>query len=232
MTAEADTAPESAPANPVVAFTAPAEENVEVAGTVDEVEVPEVIEADSAPMRVAGDHADAAGDDFVVEDGAEGEWVAADEAIAAAAPPQPSAVPAPAPVVVPAAAPARTAVAPRAGHYVVQIGAFTEEANVSAAWDRAVGRYAELAQYEPRRTVFQHGQTYYRLSFGGFDDWSEANGLCRSLKARGQQCFVRARVDGAPTQMAAAVSSGDGWFAGHLRTEVASRDTENSGWFA
>ncbi|MBC2778107.1 SPOR domain-containing protein [Parasphingopyxis marina] len=231
MTADAETQ------NAVVAYTAPAEDDYSVARSIDEVDVPETITADSTPVRVA------AADGFVVEDEDEGQWVAADEAIAAAAP---------APVA-PRAAPVRISALPApqatsAGRYVVQIGAFEQEALVSVAWDRAVSRNAELAQYEPRRTVFQHGQTYHRLSFGGFDNWAEANTLCRSLKTRGQQCFVRERVADAPTRAAAvtpasasvsvavatAERGGRGWFAGRLRGDVvASRETgATSGWFA
>lgn len=86
MTAEAPVAEDFVEENPVVAVTTPVEES-----TFTEVEVPEVIEADEAPMRVAAAETEEftppAADAFIVEEEDAFAPVEADEAIAAAAAP-------------------------------------------------------------------------------------------------------------------------------------------------
>lgn len=114
-----------------------------------------------------------------------------------------------------AAAPVAQPVAPAAqaapaagGRFVVQLGAFSSEANVRVAWDRAVRRYSGLSAYTPSHATFDRGRTLYRLSFGGFASSREAARMCRTLRARGQECFVRTRAGDAPLQMAARAGAG------------------------
>jgi Flp pilus assembly protein TadD/cell division septation protein DedD len=96
-------------------------------------------------------------------------------------------------------APARIA---RGGRYVVQLGAFSSQASVERAWAGAYRRYG-LAAHEPRSTTFNlSGRTLYRLSAAGFGTHGDAARVCRSIKARGGACFVRALAGDAPVRWA------------------------------
>lgn len=106
------------------------------------------------------------------------------------------------------AAPAASAAPATDGRYVVQLGAFSTEANVRVAWNRAVRRYSGLSAYTPSHATFDRGRTLYRLSFGGFATSREAARMCRTLRSRGQECFVRTRAGDAPLQMAARAGAG------------------------
>ncbi|QLC21258.1 tetratricopeptide repeat protein [Parasphingopyxis sp. CP4] len=237
MTAEAPVAEEYIEENPVVAVTAPVEES-----TFTEVEVPEVIEADETPMRVAAAETEEftppAADAFIVEEEDAFAPVEADEAIAAAAAPVEEPIVALTAPVVAAEAPAEEewlavlraaraperpveAVAPVAqpeapavqarqsdGRYVIQLGAFATQSNVQVAWNRALRRHNALSNYAPSGATIEHGRTLYRLSFGGFETRGEANRMCRTLRSRGQDCFVRVRAGDAPLQMAARTGAG------------------------
>lgn len=94
------------------------------------------------------------------------------------------------------------------GRYVIQLGAFATRSNVEVAWDRAVRRHGALADYTPSHATFEQGRTLYRLSFGGFENRREAARMCRTLRSRGQECFVRTRAGDAPLQMAARGGAG------------------------
>lgn len=109
--------------------------------------------------------------------------------------------------VAPAAQPAPAAPATN-GRFVVQLGAFSSEASVEVAWNRAVRRYSGLSAYTPSHATFDRGRTLYRLSFGGFATSREAARMCRTLRSRGQECFVRTRAGDAPLQMAARAGAG------------------------
>ncbi|QLC23859.1 tetratricopeptide repeat protein [Parasphingopyxis algicola] len=234
MTAEADVGSDDQ--DPVVAFTAPAETgavaDVEAVPVIEAEETPMRVAAVETE-----DYSAPAADAFIVEEEDNYEVADASDAIAAAAAPPAQPVVALTAPVVAASAPAEeswlavlraaraperpvTAVAPvdqpaapaasrsSNGRYVVQLGAFSNRANVRVAWDRAVRRYGGLAEYTPSRATFERGRTLYRLSFGGFESRREANGLCRTLRSRGQECFVRARAGDAPLQMAARSGAG------------------------
>ncbi len=241
MMAEAPAVEDYAGQTPVVAFTAPAE-----AGSVANVDVPDVIEADPAPMRVAAaeveDYSAPAADAFIVEDEDNYEEVDASDAIALAAAPSARPVVAlTAPVLaaasqaapgeeswlavlraarvpertVRAVAPVAQPVAPAAraaqasnGRYVIQLGAFSTEASVRVAWDRAVRRHGDLAQYSPSHATLERGRTLHRLSVGGFESSREAARMCRTLRSSGQDCFVRTRAGDSPLQMAARSGAG------------------------
>ncbi len=222
MTAEYQPAEAFAPVetDPVVAFTAPAETGVTVAAAtpiVSEVDVPAFIPADPTPVRiaptpprVAGDYAPPREIAFIVEE--ENEAIEMASTAPVAFPPAPP--PAPAPVAAPVAMTAPESADPEPvrrssdGRFMVQIGAFARQSNVDVAWNRAVRRYGELASYEPSRTTLERSRTLYRLSFGGFHTRGDADRMCRTLKGRGVDCFVRARAGDAPLRIAARSGSG------------------------
>lgn len=232
MTAEAPVDDEFTEQGPVVAFTAPAER--EIAPIIEADEEPMRV----AVTEVEDYSAPAPNAFIIEEEDNYETADAAEAIAAAAAPSSQPVVALTAPVIAAAAAPAEedwlavlraaraperpaAAVAPVAqpttpaaaahhanGRYVVQLGAFATEANVQVAWDRAVRRHGALAEYNPSRATIQQGRTLYRLSFGGFESRGEANRLCRTLRSRGQDCFVRARAGDAPLQMAARGGAG------------------------
>lgn len=89
-------------------------------------------------------------------------------------------------------APVRVAaVAPASGQWVVQLGAFDNVGVAKDAWGRIVRRHAGFGGRTPNGMSFKAGATtFYRLSVGGFAR-ADANRMCRAVKARGGDCFVR-----------------------------------------
>ncbi|WP_325281994.1 SPOR domain-containing protein [Sphingomonas sp.] len=85
--------------------------------------------------------------------------------------------------------------APRAlagGQYYVQLGAFENAGVARDAWSRLSARVSALAGQTPRgMSATVDGGQYYRLSVGGYAR-GDANALCRTVRARGGRCFVRA----------------------------------------
>lgn len=107
---------------------------------------------------------------------------------------------------------ARAVVKPTSGSWYVQLGAFDNAAVAKDAWGRAQRRYTAFRSHQPQGMSFTKGNaTFYRLSVGGFAR-ADAVGACRSYRARGGVCFVRA---GAGDQMASWLGKG--------RVQVASR---------
>jgi Flp pilus assembly protein TadD len=99
-------------------------------------------------------------------------------------------------------APVRSAAA-GPGRFVVQLGAFSSAANVERAWASAYKRYGFGARTPLSTTVKLPGRgTLHRLSVAGFDSHGAASQVCRSVKAKGGACFVRAVAGDAPTQWA------------------------------
>ncbi|MEA3039300.1 MAG: hypothetical protein QOE79_1813 [Sphingomonadales bacterium] len=100
-----------------------------------------------------------------------------------------------------AVASARSASGP--GKYAVQLGAFSSAGNVERAWAQAYKRYG-FADHIPLSTTFSlPGRgTFHRLSVAGFDSRDEASRVCRSVRAKGGACFVRAVAGDAPVQWA------------------------------
>src|SRR4051812_12371706 len=100
-----------------------------------------------------------------------------------------------------AVAPAPSASGP--GKYAVQLGAFSSAGNVERAWAQAYKRYG-FADHVPLSTTFTlPGRgTFHRLSVAGFDSRDEASRVCRSVRAKGGACFVRAVAGDAPVQWA------------------------------
>jgi len=119
---------------------------------------------------------------------------------------------APAPVRVAVAKPAAKPVAkatpvqatkPASGNYYVQLGAFESAAVAKDSWTRAARRVPTLAGYTPQGAKFSTKTgNFYRLSVGGFAR-SDANALCRQVRAGGGACFVRAQAGDAVASWAA-----------------------------
>ncbi len=87
----------------------------------------------------------------------------------------------------PVPAPTRAATGP----YVVQLGAFANAAVAREAWQKLSGRVLALGRLKPQGATVPSGSaSVYRLSVGGFAR-SDADGLCRAVKAGGGTCFVR-----------------------------------------
>lgn len=113
----------------------------------------------------------------------------------------------PAPVRVAAAQPAPAASAK--GNFYVQLGAFRGNDAARAAWNRARADHGALSGRTP--STMAAGNGLIRVSVGGYAR-ADADALCRSVKANGGACFVRA---GAGDRIAA-------WGAGG-RTQLAAR---------
>jgi Flp pilus assembly protein TadD len=212
--AEAEPAPAPAPAS------APSPQPVAVAAAAAPAPVPAPVQAAPAPVQTAQavvpdwDSAPAKGPgpqpvaDPVVED----TKPLYAEAVQALVRPNPAVIRASAPIapVGHFEAPARrgftravATVRSDAGKYAVQLGAFSSAGNVERAWAQAYKRYG-FADHVPLSTTFTlPGRgTFHRLSVAGFDSRDEANRVCRSVRAKGGACFVRAVAGDAPVQWA------------------------------
>jgi D-alanyl-D-alanine carboxypeptidase len=87
---------------------------------------------------------------------------------------------------------------------VVQLGAFSSEARVSAAWAQLSKKYPGLRKYSPMVARFDSPKgTVWRLSVRGFDTQSEALSRCSALRGKGGNCFVRSTAGDSPVQFAA-----------------------------
>ena len=86
---------------------------------------------------------------------------------------------------------------------MVQLGAYSSEARVSAAWAKLSKKYPALRGYSPMIARFDGPKgTVWRLSVRGFDNQHEAIGRCQALKSRGGSCFVRSTAGDSPVQFA------------------------------
>jgi D-alanyl-D-alanine carboxypeptidase len=86
---------------------------------------------------------------------------------------------------------------------VVQLGAYSSEARVSAAWAQLSKKYPGLRKYSPMVARFDGPKgTVWRLSVRGFDTQSEALSSCSSLRGSGGSCFVRSTAGDSPVQLA------------------------------
>lgn len=94
----------------------------------------------------------------------------------------------------PAAVPA-TSKSARDGAFMLQLASFRSVEEPTNLWDRVRSRHAEVvAGLKPDTEVAQiPGKgTYYRLLIGPFPDRASANATCAALKARKQDCLLRA----------------------------------------
>ncbi|WP_148276555.1 SPOR domain-containing protein [Sphingobium sp. SYK-6] len=97
----------------------------------------------------------------------------------------------------------------RASDWVVQLGAYDNEAVAREKWAKlsrtrdAVGGFNEV-----HSEVTLNGRAFHRLAIRGFGDRASAVTLCNSLRASGQPCFVRLD-DTDSTRMARARAKGE-----------------------
>ncbi|GAA0732488.1 SPOR domain-containing protein [Sphingomonas sp. ABOLD] len=77
------------------------------------------------------------------------------------------------------------------GPYVVQLGAFANAGVARDAWQKLRSRVSALRPLKPQGATVPSGTaTLYRLSVGSFAR-KDAEGLCRTVKTGGGNCFVR-----------------------------------------
>jgi len=93
--------------------------------------------------------------------------------------------------------PIHAAPAATGGTWYVQLGAYQNTAVARDAWHRFVRNAAFAGRVPNGATVKANGAQLFRLSVGGFTR-AQADAMCRSHRARGGACFVRA---GAGDQM-------------------------------
>jgi D-alanyl-D-alanine carboxypeptidase len=99
--------------------------------------------------------------------------------------------------------PAAAALASGKSKAVVQLGAYSSEARVSAAWAQLSKKYPGLRKYSPMVARFDGPKgTVWRLSVRGFDNQSEALSRCSALRGKGGNCFVRSSAGDSPVQLA------------------------------
>jgi Flp pilus assembly protein TadD len=92
------------------------------------------------------------------------------------------------------------------GNFYVQLGAYDSPGVARDAWGRATRRVPALGRHTPQgMNVSTKGGNFYRLSVGGFAR-ADADSLCRTMRASGQTCFVRA---GAGDRVASWVRPGE-----------------------
>ncbi|WOE74299.1 SPOR domain-containing protein [Alterisphingorhabdus coralli] len=104
----------------------------------------------------------------------------------------------PAPKAVAKPAPARAAFraansgSVREGSYIVQLGAFSSQANAERAWSVFSGKYRELRGFDHVRTpVTSRGRKLHRVSAAGLGNRQSAIAMCNGIKASGGSCIVR-----------------------------------------
>lgn len=126
---------------------------------------------------------------------AEPDYVAAVETLSA---PRPVEVAAAEPKIVPAYQPVPApAPAKRGDRFVVQLASYSSAAGLDAGWNQLRKRYA-LSGNAYGATVNLPGRgRFHRLSVG-YGNQRDALAACRSIKARGGACFVRANAGDQP----------------------------------
>jgi len=86
---------------------------------------------------------------------------------------------------------------------VVQLGAYSSEERVSAAWATLSKKHPNLRKYSPMVARFDSPRgTVWRLSIRGFDNQQEAIARCQTLRSKGGSCFVRSTAGDSPVQFA------------------------------
>ncbi len=104
-----------------------------------------------------------------------------------------------------AQAPAEVRTAPD-GRFVVQLGAFSNEANAERAWQNAERSYG-LGRHQPTTTTIDIGKrTLHRVSVSSFASAIDAGRLCSVIRSRGGECFVRVNAGDAAIRWAARYS--------------------------
>ena len=90
---------------------------------------------------------------------------------------------------------------------VVQLGAFSNDANAERAWQQVSARYG-LDGRRPLTTTFAYGgRTFHRVSVSGFASNADAQRLCAQIRSHNGTCFVRATAGDASIRWAAHYAS-------------------------
>ena len=85
--------------------------------------------------------------------------------------------------------------------WVVQLGAYSNAAIAKEKWYDIARRNSAIAALPVLTSqITVNGVSYARLAVSGFDDRVEAAALCRAIRARRGQCFVREKAPGAAPQ--------------------------------
>jgi Flp pilus assembly protein TadD len=83
------------------------------------------------------------------------------------------------------------------GSFVVQLGAYDSAAIAKEKFQHLARRNAAIARFPLVQTsATVNGRLFYRAAIGGFANAASAGTMCRTLRAQGSACFVRA-VEGA-----------------------------------
>jgi Flp pilus assembly protein TadD len=90
---------------------------------------------------------------------------------------------------------------------VVQLGAFSNEANAERAWLQASGRYGLERRRPLTTTIDLNGRHLHRVSVSGFASAGDAQRLCGQIRGQGGTCFVRAQAGDASIRWAARYAS-------------------------
>ncbi len=93
----------------------------------------------------------------------------------------------------------------RAGNapVVVQLGAFSNEANAENAWLQHSRRYNLQGRRPLTTTIAVNGRNMHRVSVAGFASSADARRLCGAIRSQGGACFVRAQAGDASIRWAA-----------------------------
>src|SRR6185436_11445414 len=107
------------------------------------------------------------------------------------------------PTVAPVFQRALPAVRSGAAPIVVQLGAFSNEANAERAWVQASQRFNLQGRNPLTTTIAINGRTLHRVSVSGFASAADANRLCGAIRGQGGSCFVRGQAGDASIRWAA-----------------------------
>ena len=95
-----------------------------------------------------------------------------------------------------------TPVMGRKSDWAVQLGAFNSATVAKDKWQTIRRAWPSLSMFDETYNVLAlDGRTFHRLAVRGFADHAQASALCKSLKSKGQDCFVR-RDAGSNVRMA------------------------------
>lgn len=87
--------------------------------------------------------------------------------------------------------------------YVVQLGAFSNDANAERAWLHVRARFGLTGRAPLTATIDMNGRTLYRVSIAGFAARGDAVRACEAIKSQDGECFVRTRAGDASIRWAA-----------------------------
>ncbi len=82
------------------------------------------------------------------------------------------------------------------GLFIIQLGAFGEEAGAERAWGILKSRYKTvIGSLTPdiQKATLSEGRVLYRLRAGYFATRDQAEGICKRLKELGQECLTASR---------------------------------------